>query len=205
MVRGLLILCFFAFFEASASSQISENDDFLSPRERASHLLSRLTFGARPGDLERLLAMGEEAWFEGQLAAAPDLILGDRLSMYESLGMEAPDLAYTYKPARPDDPTPEKLREYNRLRNLPKRELLSAVFLSDFWGANQLEQVMVDFWRNHLNVSFTKGGPADFLLVDWDRDVIREHALGSFSAMLRASAKRCDRTSPTQHGFCTIR
>ncbi len=189
MVRGLLILCILSLLGVPTFAQVSENEDSLSPRERASHLLSRLTFGARPGDLDRLLAMGEEAWLEEQLAATSDLALGDRLAKFESLVMEASDLSGTYSIRLGDDATPEEIRERNRLRNQPKRELLSAVFYSEFLGKNQLEQVMVDFWRNHLNVSFTKGGPANFLLVDWDRDVIREHALGSFPAMLHASAK----------------
>ena len=49
--------------------------------------------------------------------------------------------------------------------------------------------MLSDFWRNHFNVSYTKGGPADFLITEYDREVVRGHALGSFPEMLMASAK----------------
>src|SRR5688572_5708096 len=38
-----------------------------SGRPHALQLLSRFTFGARPGDVERVLAMGSEAWVARQL------------------------------------------------------------------------------------------------------------------------------------------
>ena len=44
----------------------------LTERERAEQLLSRFTFGARPGDVDRVLAMGGDKWFEQQLS--PDAI-----------------------------------------------------------------------------------------------------------------------------------
>ncbi len=46
---------------------------------------------------------------------------------------------------------------------------------------------MVDFWSNHLNVT----NPSDAVWDsrhDYDRTVIRKHALGKFSDMLVASA-----------------
>jgi hypothetical protein len=36
-------------------------------RATALHLLQRLTYGPRPGDVERVQALGERAWLEGQL------------------------------------------------------------------------------------------------------------------------------------------
>ena len=46
----------------------------LSPEKQVVHVLSRLTFGARPGDLERVTAMGVDAWIARQLnpATIPD-------------------------------------------------------------------------------------------------------------------------------------
>jgi uncharacterized protein (DUF1800 family) len=47
---------------------------------------------------------------------------------------------------------------------------------------------MVDFWSNHLNVT----NPSDSgwnCRHDYDRTVIRAHALGRFVDMLKASAK----------------
>ena len=39
----------------------------LDSRQRALHALNRLTFGPRPGDLERVQAMGVDRWIEQQL------------------------------------------------------------------------------------------------------------------------------------------
>jgi uncharacterized protein (DUF1800 family) len=47
---------------------------------------------------------------------------------------------------------------------------------------------MVDFWANHLNIQNPFDGGQDNR-TDWDRTVIRKHALGKFSDMLLASAR----------------
>ena len=39
----------------------------LTEEERAAHALNRLTFGPRPGDLERVQAIGVKKWVEMQL------------------------------------------------------------------------------------------------------------------------------------------
>jgi uncharacterized protein (DUF1800 family) len=44
---------------------------------------------------------------------------------------------------------------------------------------------MVEFWSDHLNIYYQK---VTYLKVVDDRDVIRQHALGKFPAMLKASA-----------------
>jgi uncharacterized protein (DUF1800 family) len=52
----------------------------------------------------------------------------------------------------------------------------------------QLLEVMTDFWENHFSIWSGKG--ADYyLLVDFDRAVIRPHALGKFRDLLGAVAK----------------
>jgi uncharacterized protein (DUF1800 family) len=43
-------------------------------------------------------------------------------------------------------------------------------------------------WSNHLNVTCPSGGVWDSR-TDYDRNVIRKHALGSFADMLKASAR----------------
>ena len=39
----------------------------MSPDQKLTHALNRLTFGARPGDLERVRAMGLTQWLDEQL------------------------------------------------------------------------------------------------------------------------------------------
>ncbi len=73
----------------------------LSARERASQFLDRFTFGARPGEVEKLVAAGADGpdkWFEQQLnpAAIPDGDLERRLRDYPTLVMSSPQVLATF-------------------------------------------------------------------------------------------------------------
>ncbi len=59
----------------------------LNSEERAIQMLNRFTFGPRPGDVEAVMKMGPDAWFEQQLNpdSIPDPILDKRLADYPSL------------------------------------------------------------------------------------------------------------------------
>jgi uncharacterized protein (DUF1800 family) len=59
----------------------------LNDQERAIQMLSRFTFGPRPGDVEAVMKMGSDAWFEQQLNpdSIPDPVLDKRLADYPSL------------------------------------------------------------------------------------------------------------------------
>lgn len=68
-------------------------------REAAAHLLSRFTFGARPGEADRVVALGLDRWFERQLAAdLPDRRLEQRLEELPALGLPASEIARIYPP-----------------------------------------------------------------------------------------------------------
>ena len=73
----------------------------LTERERALQLLDRFTFGPRPGDLDRVLAMGTGKWFEQQLNpdAIKDPALDRRLADFPTLSM-TPEQALTVFPDR---------------------------------------------------------------------------------------------------------
>jgi uncharacterized protein (DUF1800 family) len=73
----------------------------LNPQERAQQLLNRFTFGPRPGDLEQVLAITPDKWFEQQLnpTGIPDPILDKRLNDYPTLNMP-PDQALLVFPDR---------------------------------------------------------------------------------------------------------
>ena len=65
-----------------------------SEREAAAHLLDRFAFGARPGELEKVVAMGLDRWLERQLAAdLPDRDLDRRLARLDALEMSAAEMA----------------------------------------------------------------------------------------------------------------
>jgi uncharacterized protein (DUF1800 family) len=99
-----------SFLSASAAagknSKIATKPASLSEHDRALHALQRLTFGPRPGDIEKVLALGFDNWFEQQLnpAQIPNSSLDGRLSGYRTLRMSARDLAQNF-------PTGSMIRE----------------------------------------------------------------------------------------------
>jgi len=71
----------------------------LDPRQAAAHLLDRLAFGARPGEVERVVARGLERWVAEQIAAVlPEPELERRLATLPALEMPAREIAETYPP-----------------------------------------------------------------------------------------------------------
>jgi uncharacterized protein (DUF1800 family) len=71
----------------------------LSERQAAAHLLSRFTFGPRPGDVDRVVAMGLDRWFEQQLAGnLPDPQVAERLRSYPALSMSNEEIFHRYPP-----------------------------------------------------------------------------------------------------------
>lgn len=59
----------------------------LNEEERALQMLNRFTFGPRPGDVEAVMKMGPDAWFEQQLnpESIPDPVVDKRLAEFPSL------------------------------------------------------------------------------------------------------------------------
>ncbi|HXM77459.1 MAG TPA: DUF1800 family protein, partial [Thermoanaerobaculia bacterium] len=77
---------------ASCSSTLSAEAAGRAPapmtaREKALHALNRLGFGPRPGDIDRVVAMGVSAWIAAQLApeTIPDPAVAARLADYPTL------------------------------------------------------------------------------------------------------------------------
>ncbi len=89
----------------------------LSEDQRIAHVLSRLTFGARPGDFERVKAMGVEAFIAQQLD--PDSLDAGaviaRLKRLPTLGMATPVIIEQYTPPKPaPSPSPAKAPDNSR-------------------------------------------------------------------------------------------
>lgn len=136
----------------------------------ARRVLNRCTFGARPGDLDKILAMGVESWVGAQLKPEKldDGPCHQRIRRLETLQCPVGEL-FEYKEA------------------FLWKELATGKLLSAVYSERQLFEVMVDFWTDHFNIDISKGD-CPWLKTADDREVIRKHALGSFPAMLRASA-----------------
>jgi uncharacterized protein (DUF1800 family) len=66
----------------------------LSEEEKATHALNRLTFGPRPGDLQRVRAIGVKKWVEMQLNSEQidDSLLEARLQSFPAMHLSQQDL-----------------------------------------------------------------------------------------------------------------
>ncbi len=65
VLLGVLALC--ATFSYAARKKKAAEAAGMDDQQRALHALNRLTFGPRPGDLQRVMAVGVDKWIEQQL------------------------------------------------------------------------------------------------------------------------------------------
>jgi uncharacterized protein (DUF1800 family) len=154
------------------SPSLMAADTIPNDRAAAEHAVRRLTYGPRPGDVDRVQRIGVAAWIDQQLNPSniSDSALDGRLP--------AP-------PARPvtfGDPKAARKAARDDVQALAAERLTRAVY-SD----RQLEEILVDFWFNHFNVFAGKGRTALFVR-DYERDAIRPHVLGRFRDLLEATA-----------------
>ncbi len=104
----LLMALLLVMPEASlAGTSESGGENGLSQDQRIIQVLSRLTFGARPGDFERVKKMGVDAFIEEQLKPdnIDDSALFKRLDKLPTLNLATTALAEQYNPPKPT-PTP---------------------------------------------------------------------------------------------------
>jgi uncharacterized protein (DUF1800 family) len=73
----------------------------MTEEERATHALNRLTFGPRPGDRERIQAIGVKKWIEMQLnpEQIDDSLLEARLQSFPAMRLSQQDLFQDYPSA----------------------------------------------------------------------------------------------------------
>jgi uncharacterized protein (DUF1800 family) len=179
------------------------------------HVLNRLTFGPRPGDVEAVRRQGLQKWIAEQLH--PERIgnaaLDQRLASLRTVALPTDELMDRYdvpmelkremkkkQAEMAGEPTEQDKRKLRReLREkygkdmdgtprLVLEELQEAKVLRAVYSERQLDEVVVDFWMNHFNVYAPKG-PERFLVSEYEREVIRPHAWGRFEELLVATAK----------------
>jgi uncharacterized protein (DUF1800 family) len=167
----------------------------------ALHVLQRLTYGPRPGDVARVQALGIDAWIERQLdpERIDDTAVEQALTGLPTLTMSIAALQREYPRATPEiqrrlaagEMSPREIREQYPPERRPARivaELQTARMLRAVASERQLQELMVDFWFNHFNV-FAAKGEVRWYLTAYERDVIRPHAMGRFGDLLRATAR----------------
>src|SRR6266403_67559 len=170
--------------------------------------LNRLTFGAKPGDILKVRAIGLDKWIDQQLE--PEKINDDPMNVfvanYSALNQNQNDLLNKYadqqrarqqvRRERADTTRAmaaadsvalrQQLQQQFNLTRQVVTQLQSSRVARAVASERQLQEVMTDFWENHFNIYAQKGGPEVYYLADFDQKVIRPNALGKFRDLLEA-------------------
>ena len=174
------------------------------------HVLNRVAFGPRPGDVESVHWIGLSNYIDQQLRPErlPDTAMAGHLSNLSTLGLTSTEIADRFErpilelrrknqqQAQASDgdggdakmqPPPEAKATQQQANNVVV-ELTEQKVLRAAYSDRQLQEVLTDFWFNHFNVDARKGRDR-FLLTEYEREAIRPHVLGTFRDLLDATAK----------------
>jgi uncharacterized protein (DUF1800 family) len=183
-----LLLCALAACCLCAPAQ----SEPVSQEQQALHVLNRLGYGPKPGDVQKVMQIGVPAYIQSQLQ--PEKIplpapFTARLAQLETqrapTGEALAEFARARKQSKDDDADKQQFRE--QLAHLTE-QTAEARLARAIDSPRQLEEVMVDFWFNHFNVYAAKG--LDRVLVgSYERDAIRPNAMGNFRTLLGATAR----------------
>ncbi|MDQ7833342.1 MAG: DUF1800 domain-containing protein [Desulfovibrionaceae bacterium] len=164
----------------------------MSPDQKILHVLSRLTYGPAPGDVERVRDMGVAAFIAEQLE--PDAIpqskaLAARLEALPTTRLGAVELFREYGPTldKAGGLGPSQVLAARDRAGVVSREAVEARLLRAVADPAQLRELLTDFWYNHFNVDAGKG-LARIWAGAYEREAIRPYVLGRFLDLLAATA-----------------
>ncbi|HEY9773088.1 MAG TPA: DUF1800 domain-containing protein [Planktothrix sp.] len=172
----------------------------LTSEEQAIHVLNRLAFGPRPGDLERIRSVGVWNYINQQLtpSSIADPLEGVRFGPIEASRKRPLELLADYQQFQADQrnhkmnfadnvvrgrrPQSQTMAFYQNLG----REYQTAKLQRAIYSPRQLQEVMTEFWYQHFNVCINKDidrawvGP-------YEDQAIRPYALGRFRDLVGAT------------------
>jgi uncharacterized protein (DUF1800 family) len=191
MKRSLVLVV--AFSATLLAASIPKDDETIR------HVLNRIAFGARPGDIDRVRSMGFQRYIEEQLhpERIADAALGPRLQGLATINLSSRDIQEQFE--RPlvqarqqikqnDGESSPEMRALQQKAQSVVQELAEQKLLRAVYSERQLQEVLVDFWFNHFNVDARKGRDRAFI-TEYEREAIRPHVLGRFRDLLGATAK----------------
>lgn len=207
---------------SSFARNVSEKESFVLPYKRAgltekqaaAHLLSRFTYGAKEGDINRVLNIGLEKWFEQQLEGnLEDTALDQQLDKFDGIKLSNTEVENIYPRnaqvvrfavkdgyIHKDSVNKANNKEYRATLAAymkdkgykPQQELyrqfINQKILRAVYTNNQLKELMTDFWFNHFNVSLSKNQCASYVPA-YERDIIRPNVFGKFENLVLSTAK----------------
>ncbi len=208
---GLLVSLTAPMSAVSLRGQASDVRE-LPADQQIMQALNRLTFGPRPGDIQKVRAIGLDKWIDQQLHPdrIDDAAMEAFMTKYTVLAQNQNDLLKQYaemiraKRTEKKDPQSDLAMAKTRADSIAIRRQLQQQFggivqlgaqlqserMARAVGSErQLEEVMTDFWLNHFNIYIRKGGPEVYYLADYEKNVIRPNSLGKFRDLLEAVAK----------------
>jgi uncharacterized protein (DUF1800 family) len=160
--------------EAAANTIVTAST--VLSKDPVRHLASRLTFGPTSKVIGEIKAMGIDAWINKQLnPGSIPLTKGEQK-------LEAEMTGYKLAPADLRARREELEAAGIRADQDNVRYALGKMIFSD----RQLYEMMVDFWNDHLHVA-AFGDNQNYYRAAFDRDVVRRHALGSYTDMFLAA------------------
>lgn len=186
--------------------------------QAAAHLLSRLTYGSRPGEVQEVVTLGIDNWIERQLSGdSPGGEVAAELARYEALSLTPQTVARQYphhsrvvaeaiaegtfsreafegelgeKQKMAAQASLESFAE--RLGYHPIGEVVAQLRAQKIYRAllsqAQLREILVDLWFNHFNVTIQDTDSRRHVLA-YEQEAIRPHVLGSFRELLGATAR----------------
>jgi uncharacterized protein (DUF1800 family) len=180
-------------------------------QQQITHVLNRIGFGARPGDVERVQQMGLRAYIDQQLQpeSITDTRADDKVAHLASLRMSQEEIFDQYpdpqqiarqigvqrKQADPKDQAAarKEIQQYMTTNMLKQpaqllQELIAHKVVRAVESERQLQEVMADFWFNHFNIYYGKGADR-WLTTEFETKVIRPNVLGKFKDLLLATAQ----------------
>lgn len=195
------LICFAPASTAKAAKNVGPNAQMTTAAASAAskelealHVLNRLGYGPAPGDIDRVLQMGVEAYIQQQLHPEKLEIsasLSERLKTIPDIHSTDAALYADYGPPQRKAAAGDqaKMKAVTQRQNQVADAAREARLLRAVYSSAQLQESMVDFWFNHFNVFAGKGQETKIWTGNFERDAIRPHAFGRFRDLLGATAK----------------
>jgi uncharacterized protein (DUF1800 family) len=154
------------------------------------HVLNRLSYGIKAGDIDRVQSMGIDKYIQEQLnpdSIAESPALTERLAKLDTITSSAVELFQQYNLNRLTNQPNSRAESSKIVVNITKQAKEAKLWRS-IYSQRQLQEVMVDFWYNHFNVYLGKGLNSLWAGA-YEQEAIRPYALGKFRNLVGATAK----------------
>lgn len=156
------------------------------------HLLHRFTYGPTKDLVSEVNRISADEWFEKQLnhLLLPNTKVESYIAKWDIFNIIHKDMNFLWPLAESEGDMSKGQLFYSN--HLSGRVLHLYTLIQQTHSERQIFEIMVEFWHDHLNITTlgdeTKDGNLDWHTNDWNKRVIRQHALGKFEDLLSAAA-----------------